>query len=663
MQVLNLKSRGTAWSSGRLVGLAVVGLALAGCNYILEPAPPPVPTLTPLPIPETSSIAGRVWHDLCALPLGESLSPPPYSAGCIPLVDGTFQANGLEEPGEPGLAGLQVALADGVCPGIPRATMATDADGGFTFGALSPGRFCLTVDVNDPVNSPRLGLGRWTLPASASLRAQASREIVLAPGEQVAAQDFGWDIDGQPEPTPAPATPTAAATPAGCTDLAGFVEDVTLPDGSPVVAGESFRKVWRVRNDGSCTWTPAYAIVFSSGERMGGSAVMPLGTNVPPGATTNLGVNLVAPTSRGTYRGNWLLRNDKGLLFGMPTTGVNPFWVEVVVASPGSTVTGGWKAEYFANRELRGTPVLSRRDAVIDFAWGSAAPDASLPADSFSARWTGTTGFDQAIYRFHVIVDDGARLWVDGDLLIDSWKTGSSREITQDLGLARGDHSLRLEYFDERGQASVRLHWEKVSQPSFPDWKAEYWSNMDLSGNPVLVRNDAQVSFEWGLQAPASGVPADRFSARWTRAVTFPAGVYRFSLRADDGVRFYINGTRLVDEWHTSDGTAVYTLERSMSGANTLRVEHYDGGGAARVWLSWERLPTTVTPSPTGSLTPTPSATASVTPTSTVSPTPTETLIPSDTPTPTETPTPSVTPTPTDTPDPSLPTDIPAALR
>ena len=646
-----------------MIGLAVVGLALAGCNYILEPAPQPLPTLTPLPIPATAVITGRVWHDLCALPLGESLSPAPYSAGCIPLVDGTFQANGLEEPGEPGLVGVQIALADGACPGIPRAKMTTDADGGYTFDALPPGRFCVTVDVNDPANSTPLNLGRWTLPASASLRAQASREIVLAPGEQAAAQDFGWDIDGQPEPTPSPATPTAAATPAGCTDLAGFVLDVTLPDGSPVVAGESFRKIWRLRNDGTCTWTPAYALVFSSAERMGGAAVSPLKASVQPGGTIDLGVDLVAPTARGTYRGNWLLRNDKGLLFGMPSTGVNPFWVEIVVASPGSTVTGGWKADYYSNRELRGTPVLSRRDAVIDFAWGNAAPDPSLPADSFSAQWTGTTGFDQATYRFHVIVDDGARLWVDGILLVDSWKTGSSREITRDLGLAHGDHSLRLEYFDERGQASVRLYWEKLSQPSYPDWKGEYWANMDLSGTPVLVRNDAQVSFEWGMQAPAAGVPADRFSARWTRTVDFPAGLYRFSLRADDGVRLFINSTRVVDEWHTSDGTAVYTLEREMTGSNALRVDYYDGGGQARVWLTWERLLTTLTPSATVTLTPTPSTSPTITPTATVSSTPTETLIPSETPTPTETPTPSATPTVTDTPDPSLPTDIPAVLR
>jgi hypothetical protein len=245
-----------------------------------------------------------------------------------------------------------------------------------------------------------------------------------------------------------------------------------------------------------------------------------------------------------------------------------------------------------------------------------------------------------AVYRFHVIVDDGARLWVDGNLLIDSWESESKREITQDLGLTRGEHSLRLEYFENRVTATVRLYWEKLSKPSFPDWKAQFWRNVDLSGTPVLIRNDSQVNFDWGSKAPAVGVPVDRFSARWTRTVDLAAGLYRFSLRANDGVRFYIDETQLVNEWHTSDGTTVYTVELFLSGPSALQVDYYEDSGNARVALSWERLATTLTPSPTASITPT----ATITPTPTISPTVTETPTPTDTPT--------LTLTPTDTPPP-----------
>jgi hypothetical protein len=594
----------------------------------------------PLPIPASASISGRVWDDQCSLPLGEVPSQAPQDPGCVALPDGTYQANALREPGELGLTGLRVVLASGECPGTPVAETTSGADGAFAFGSLPAGVYCVTLDANDPSNVGMLGSGRWTSPAAASLHTQASREVAVEAGALIEAQDFGWDADIRPPGATASPMPTVVATPAGCTDLAGLVEDITFPDDTPVVAGESFRKIWRVRNDGTCTWTSAYAMVFSSGERMSGALFVPLTTTVRPGETADLAVDLAAPSTPGTYRGYWLLRNHRGLLFGMPTTGVNPLWLQVVVVTPGSTVTGGWDAEYFSNRNLSGAPTLARHDAAINFTWGSGSPDPLLPADSFSARWTGSTSFDMAVYRFHVIVDDGARLWVDGNLLIDSWESESKREITQDLGLTRGEHSLRLEYFENRVTATVRLYWEKLSKPSFPDWKAQFWRNVDLSGTPVLIRNDSQVNFDWGSKAPAVGVPVDRFSARWTRTVDLAAGLYRFSLRANDGVRFYIDETQLVNEWHTSDGTTVYTVELFLSGPSALQVDYYEDSGNARVALSWERLATTLTPSPTASITPT----ATITPTPTISPTVTETPTPTDTPT--------LTLTPTDTPPP-----------
>ena len=623
------------------LGLVAATLVIAGCDVLIPQATLPAPT--PLPIQVSASISGRAWDDQCSLPLGEAPSQSPSDPGCVALPDGTYQANGLREPGEPGLSGLRVALASGECPGTPVTETTSDAEGAFAFGSLPAGLYCVTLDANDPSNAGVLGSGRWTSPDAASLHAQASREITVGAGALIEAQDFGWDADVRQAGATASPIPTIVATPAGCTDLAGLVEDVTFPDDTPVVAGESFRKVWRVRNDGTCTWTSAYAMVFSSGERMGGALLVPLTTTVRPGETADPAVDLVAPSTPGTYRGYWLLRNDRGLLFGMPTTGVNPLWLQVVVVSPGSTVTGGWDAEYFSNRNLSGAPTQTRHDAAINFTWGSGPPDPLLPADSFSARWTGSTSFDMAVYRFHVIVDDGARLWVDGNLLIDGWESKSKREITQDLGLTRGEHSLRLEYFENRGTATIRLYWEKLSKPSFPEWKAQFWGNRDLSGTPVLVRNDSQVDFDWGSKAPAVGVPADRFSARWTRTIDFAAGLYRFRLRANDGVRFYIDETRLVNEWHASDGMTVYTVERFLSGPSALQVDYYDDSGNARVALSWERLTTTLTPSPTGSIT----STATITPTPTISPTVTETLIPSDTPTDTLTPTETETATPT----------------
>lgn len=127
--------------------------------------------------------------------------------------------------------------------------------------------------------------------------------------------------------TPVPPTPTTGA--AGCTDLAAFVADVTIPDNSPIEAGAAFVKTWRLRNAGTCTWTSSYALVFDHGDKMGGPDVTPLAGAVAPGSTVDLSVSLTAPAAPGTYQGFWKLRNNAGVLFGLG--GNTAFFVKIVV--------------------------------------------------------------------------------------------------------------------------------------------------------------------------------------------------------------------------------------------------------------------------------------------------------------------------------------------
>ena len=335
-------------------------------------------------------------------------------------------------------------------------------------------------------------------------------------------------------------------------------------------------------------------------------------------------------------------------------------WWEKLTAYP------DWKGEYWSNRTLSGRPMLVRNDENISFNWGAGSPAASIPANGFSARWTRTYSFEGATYRFHLIVDDGARLWVDDQLIIDSWHDGSAREITADHAVVQGTHSLRVEYYENTGEARIQVWWEKVT-PSFPHWKGEYWSNPNLSGNPALVRNDGTLDFDWGDGSPAWGLPADNFSARWTRTVTFDPGRYRLFAQADDGVRVYVDDTKVLDEWHPSDASRVYTVDLLLTGARRLTVEYYEGTGRARIKFWWQRIGDWPTPTPTATPTPVP-PTATPTP---VPPTATPTPVPpTATPTPvppTATPTPvppTATPTPvppTATPTPVPPTDTPAS--
>jgi len=119
-------------------------------------------------------------------------------------------------------------------------------------------------------------------------------------------------------PTPkATATPEVSPTPtsAPVCDAAKYVSDVTVPDGTQMTPGQQFVKTWQIKNTGTCTWATGYTLIYGYGEKMNGKAVA-LTSNVPPGATTEVSVNLTAPTKAGSYTGAWRMSNAKGYPFG-----------------------------------------------------------------------------------------------------------------------------------------------------------------------------------------------------------------------------------------------------------------------------------------------------------------------------------------------------------
>lgn len=122
----------------------------------------------------------------------------------------------------------------------------------------------------------------------------------------------------------AAALPTATATvgtvaptnPADCTNKASFVADVTIPDNTNVAGGTTFTKTWRIANAGTCVWGPTYTLIYYSGERMGAPGAVPLGVTYP-GQNLDLSVDLKAPNNTGTYQGNFVIKNPKGLIMSI----------------------------------------------------------------------------------------------------------------------------------------------------------------------------------------------------------------------------------------------------------------------------------------------------------------------------------------------------------
>ncbi len=119
-------------------------------------------------------------------------------------------------------------------------------------------------------------------------------------------------------------------------------------------------------------------------------------------------------------------------------------------------------------------------------------------------------------------------------------------------------------------------------------WQGEYFANPDLNGKPALVRTDADVNFDWGLGSPDPSLPVDHFSVRWTRPISLPAGQWRFHATADDGVRVYVDGLPIVDQWHTSAAVTYNTSLSLSAGNHLLRVDHYDNTEQARLHVWWE---------------------------------------------------------------------------
>jgi hypothetical protein len=133
-----------------------------------------------------------------------------------------------------------------------------------------------------------------------------------------------------PTSTTAP-SPTVTATTAPC-DRAEFVTDVNYPDGSDLGPGATFIKTWRLRNAGTCTWTSSYSVVFDHGDSMGAAASTQLTTGtVAPGQTVDVSISLTAPSTAGTYRGYFRLRNSSGVIFGIGPQAQTAFWVEIEV--------------------------------------------------------------------------------------------------------------------------------------------------------------------------------------------------------------------------------------------------------------------------------------------------------------------------------------------
>ncbi len=253
---------------------------------------------------------------------------------------------------------------------------------------------------------------------------------------------------------------------------------------------------------------------------------------------------------------------------------------------PAIQTGSNWTGSYFPNRTLSGTPAFTRIDPAIVFNWGPNSPGPGIGVQNWSARWQGVQYLNAGTYRLTVRVDDGVRIYVNGQLVIDEWREQAPTTFTRDIQVSAGVYAFQIDYFQALGDASISFYWEFIQTQSSA-WTAQYFNNMFLSGAPVLTRLEPRIEHFWGLGSPDPFVvPADRFSARYTATLAFQAGVYRFVLAGDDGVRLFINDILVIDQWRRQSLTA-YSIDVTLAaGLHTIRVEYYEDTEQAAVRLT-----------------------------------------------------------------------------
>jgi hypothetical protein len=285
--------------------------------------------------------------------------------------------------------------------------------------------------------------------------------------------------------------------------------------------------------------------------------------------------------------------NTAGVPTLQPRTGLAPTPRTVTPAPVGELTESDWLASFYANRTLTGEAAMVMRVNAVSFDWEyrSAVPGV-VPADDFSARFERILTLPNGFYEFRVQADDGVRVWIDGELVVDAWRLASG-EIYEFGRELTGPTPVRIEYFEAGGQAGIRFNYELVSE--FPDWQASYFDGVNLAGGPSWVQPEPigplAISRYWSLESPVPGVIGeDNWSARWTGTFFFERGDYLFWARSLGGVRLWIDDILVLDGWQDNVGYIEETFAQVGRGEHAIVVEYYTRGGIAQLEVDWRRV-------------------------------------------------------------------------
>jgi uncharacterized protein YkwD len=273
--------------------------------------------------------------------------------------------------------------------------------------------------------------------------------------------------------------PTLAVTaPANCTNSAVLLRDMTIPDNTPVKAGETFTKTWEFKNNGTCPWVN-YKLTFASGDQMNAPLSAPI-PDTAPKSTIQISVELTAPSSNGAYTGNFTLNDSSGK--AIPIGIEKTFWVKILVGTSGtlpqSTSVGSVSTPYVPsglNSNCNYTQNAGYVSELISLI-NQARAAAQLPTLTVNAQLSAAAQGHSADMACNNFLDhtgsDGS--WIGDRLRAAGYNTSSYSEI-----IAIGSPQDAMSQW--RADAP---HWQIVLNPNGGEFGVgyAYYANSDFGG-------------------------------------------------------------------------------------------------------------------------------------------------------------------------------------
>ena len=322
--------------------------------------------------------------------------------------------------------------------------------------------------------------------AASTIEAMTTSIVATEKGAQTATSQAVMLATPTPqpvEPTPEPnpmETQNPTSEPTGTTavpgtdqncNLAGFVSE-TIPDGSQFYPGTAFTKTWTLKNEGTCTWTTGYNVVYVWGSAMGAPTSQPISDKaIAPGETVTITVPFVAPNGPGGYRAEFKLRTSEGVIFAFRNEDAT-FWVEI---------------------QVRGDSI-NLADSYCSATWTSPTGKLNCPGQPGDAG--GYVYSDNRPILENGSQDDETALWLGLYNADDSYLQGSfpamtipaNARFTAVLGCMRGntacDVKFSLNYEDSSGNLRELAAWSEIHNLQFQRLDVDLGS---LGGKQVKI--------------------------------------------------------------------------------------------------------------------------------------------------------------------------------